>query len=142
VTPARTVILDDEAIQALVDVTHRKHRRTLASIEVVASRNLRKAGSVLLVVPTAVRVEAGWDRRSSGPTISLNRLRTDDAPLDRAAADRAAAIRNTLALSVADAHVGAVIMEATRPVAVITSDTGDIRRIADHLGTAVTAVSI
>lgn len=141
-TPARTVILDNEGIQALVDVTHPKHRRTLASIEVVASRNLRKAGSVLLVVPTAVRVEAGWDRRSSGPTVSLNRLRTDDAPLDRAAADRAAAIRNTLALSVADAHVGAVIMEATRPVAVITSDAGDIRRIADHLGTAVTAVSI
>lgn len=139
---ARTAVLDNEAIQALTDVRHRKHRHALAALEVVAAGNLRKAGSVRLVVPTAVRVEAGWDRRSSGPTVTLNRLRTDDAPLDRAAADRAAAVRSALDVSVADAHVGAVIQEAEGPVAVITSDAGDVRRIADHLGTAVTVVAI
>jgi predicted nucleic acid-binding protein len=142
VKPARTVVLDNEAIQAIADVTHGKHRRLLASIEVVASRNLRKAGSVRLVVPTAVRVEAGRDRRSSGPTVTLNRLRTDDAPLDTPAADRAAALRNALDLSVADSHVGAVIQEAQGPVAVVTSDGGDVRRIADHLGIAVNVVAI
>jgi hypothetical protein len=136
------VILDNEAIQAIVDVDHSKHRRMLASLEVVASRNLRQAGAVRLVVPTAVRVEAGWDRRSSGSTITLNRLRTDDAHLDTAAADRAAAVRNALDLSVADAHVGAVLQESRGPVAVITSDAGDIRRIAAHLGSAVNIVAI
>lgn len=141
-SPARTVILDNEAIQAIADVTHRKHRRILASIEVVASRNLRNAGSVRLVSPTAVRVEAGWDRRSSGPTVTLNRLRTDDAPLDSSSADRAATLRNALDLSVADAHVGAVIQQAEGPVAVITSDGGDVRRVADHLGTLVNVVAI
>lgn len=141
-TPARTVILDNEAIQALADVSHRKHRRMLASLEVVASRNLRRAGSVRLVAPTAVRVEAGWDRRSSGPTVNLARLRADDAPLDSAAADRAAAIRNALALSVADAHIGAVVQKAAGPIAVLTSDAGDIRRISDHLEIAVTVVVI
>jgi len=142
VSQARTAVLDNEAIQALTDVRHRKHRSALAALEVVAAGNLRKAGSVRLVVPTAVRVEAGWDRRSSGRTITLNRLRTDDAPLDRAAADRAAALRNALHLSVADAHIGAVVQEAEGPVAVITSDGADVRRIADHVGTAVNVVTI
>lgn len=140
--PARTVILDNEAIQALADVSHRKHRRTLAWVEVVASRNLRKAGSVHLVSPTAVRVEAGWDRRLSGTAATLNRLRTDDASLDRPAADRAAAIRNALDVSVADAHVGAVVQGASGPVAVITSDAPDVRRIAAYLGIPVNVVVI
>jgi predicted nucleic acid-binding protein len=142
VSQARTAVLDSEAIQALTDVRHGKHRRALAALEVVAAGNLRKAGSVRLVVPTAVRVEAGWDRRSSGPTVILNRLRMDDAPLDTRAADRAAAVRNVLHVSVADAHVGAVIQAAEGPVAVITSDGGDVRRIAGHLGTAVTVVTL
>ncbi len=123
--PARTVILDNEAILAIGDVDHRKHRRMLASLEVVASRNLRNAGAVRLVAPTAVRVEAGWDRRSPGRTVTLNRLRTEDAPLDSPAADRAAAVGSALALSVADAHIGAVLQESPGPVAVITSDAGD-----------------
>jgi hypothetical protein len=135
-------VLDNEAIQALTDVRHRKHRRALAALEVVAARNLRKAGSVRLVVPTAVRVEAGWDRGLSGPTVTLNRLRMNDVPLDTRAADRAAAVRNALDVSVADAHVGAVIQAAEGPVAVITSDGGDVRRIADHLGTVVNVVTI
>jgi len=142
VKPARTVILDNGAIQALADVTHRKHRRVLACVEVVASRNLRRAGSVRLVAPTAVCVEAGWDRRSSGTAVTVDRLRADDAPLDRPAADRAAAIRNALDLSVADAHLGAVAQGALGPVAVIASDTTELPRVAGHLGIAVNVIAI
>jgi hypothetical protein len=139
--PARTAVLDNEAVQALTSPHHPKHRRVLAAIEVVASRNLRGAGTMRLVVPTAVRVEAGWDRRRPGAAI-LNRLRIQDSPLDRESADRAAAIRTALDVSVADSHLGAVVDKALGPVAVLTSDGSDVRRIATHLGVAVNVVAL
>ncbi len=138
---ARTAVLDNEAIQALSDVCHRKHRRALAALEVVAARNLGKAGSVRLVVPTAVRVEAGWDRRRRDAGL-INRFPAEDAGLDSGSADRAAGIRIALDVSVADAHIGAVIEDARRPVAVLTSDAAGLRRIAAHLGVAVNAVVV
>lgn len=137
----RTAILDNEAVQALTDVGHRKHTRVLAALEVAAAANLRKAGSVRLVVPTAVRVEASWDRRRPGAA-AINRVRADDAPLDSAAADRASVLRTALELSVADAHLGAVVAEVSGPVTVLTSDRADIRRIATHLGVAVEVVAL
>ena len=138
---ARTVILDNEAVQALVDVTHGKHRRVLAAVEVTAARNLRQAASVRLVVPTAVRVEAGWDRRArrSG---AINRLRLDDSPLDRSAADTAAEVVSALGVSVADAHLGAVLSATPGPHAVMTSDQRDARRIAAHVGGTVNIVLV
>ncbi len=138
---ARTAVLDNEAIQALTDVRHRKHRRALAALEVVASANLRKAGSVRLVVPTAVRVEAGWDRRRAEAAV-IKRFRATDEVLGREVADRAASFRNALGVSVADAHLGAVVESAAGPVAVLTSDVADVRRIAAHLGVVVNVVAL
>ena len=140
-TQARTVVLDNEAVQALADPSHRKHRRVMAVVEAVAARNLRRTGSVRLVVPTAVRVEAGWNRQAAGAA-ALNRLRVDDHPLDAGAADRAADVRSSLAVSVADAHLAAVLAVAAGPHAVVTSDAGDLRRVAEHLGVAVHVVAV
>jgi hypothetical protein len=140
-TQARTVVLDNEAVQALADPAHRKHRRVLAAVEAAAARNLRRAGSVRLVVPTCVRVEAGWNRQAPRAA-TINRLRVHDVPLDSGAADRAASVRLALAVSVADAHVGAVLDATAGPHAVLTSDVDDLRRIAEHLGVELNIVNV
>ena len=129
----QTVIFDNEAVQALADVTRRKHRRLLAIVDAVAARNLRRAGSVGLIVPTAVRVEAGWDRHAPGAA-TVNRLRIQDAPLGTEAADGAARARVALASTVADAHIASTLETTSGPHAVLTGDPEDIRRIAQHLG--------
>ena len=59
------VVLDNEAVQALRDPGHPKHRHVASQAQVVASRK-RRAMAIQVVVPTAVRVEAGWDRASPG----------------------------------------------------------------------------
>lgn len=133
----RTVLLDNEAVQAMIDLTHRKHRSALAMIEATAARNLRRAGAHRVVVPTTVRVEAGWDRRGPGAA-AVNRLRVADDALDGDAADRAVRIRGRLDVSVADAHLGAVLAVTPTPVTVVTSDPDDVRRIAGHLDVEVT----
>ena len=136
---ARTVLLDNEAVQALLQPMHRKHRRALAFVEATAARNLRRAGTVRLVVPTTVRVEAGWDRRAAGAD-AINRLRVDDAPLGSRAADLAVPVRVDLGVSVTDAALAAAVATAPEPHAVITSDAQDLRAIADHVGTSTTVV--
>ncbi len=55
------VILDNEAFQALKDPAHRMHRQVVSHAQGVANRK-RRAAVIQVVVPTAVRVEAGWDR--------------------------------------------------------------------------------
>lgn len=140
-TPARTVVFDNEAVQALSNPAHSKHRRVLAIVEAVASKNLRRAGSVSLVVPTAVRVEAGWDRRVPRAA-AINRLRLHDIPLDTATADQAAAVRHELGVSVADAHLAAAVGETTGPHAVVTSDIGDMRRMAAALALDLRIVAV
>jgi hypothetical protein len=137
----RTVVLDHEAVQALVDVAHPKHRRVLAAVEATAARNLRRAGTVHLVVPTAVRVEAGWDRRA-GKSGAVNRLRAADSSLDQQAADRAADVVTALGVSVADAHLGSVLATTPGPHAVLTSEEADVRRISGHIGIPVTVVVV
>jgi hypothetical protein len=138
---ARTVVLDNEAVQALANPAHHKHRRVLAVVEAAASRNLRRAGAVRLVVPTCVRVEAGWNRQDHGVAV-INRLRIDDVTLDTLAADEAAGIRSSLGVSVVDAHLGAVLGATAGPHAVLTSDTGDLQRIAKHLGARPTVLTV
>lgn len=140
-TQARTVVFDNEAVQALSNVAHGKHRRVLAVVEAVAAKNMRKAGSVRLVVPAAVRVEAGWDRRMPRAA-AINRLRMDDLPLDTVAADRAAAVRTQLGVSVANAHLAASVGQTTSPHAVVTSDVGDMRRMAAALGVDLRIVPV
>jgi hypothetical protein len=139
VTGAPTrLVLDNEAVQALRDVAHRKHRRALAFVEAIVSRG---RGGAVPVVPAAVRVEAAWDRRTPGAAV-INRLRIDDAVLDGPAADRAAALVAALRISVADAYLGTVVAAQPAPCAVLTSDVDDVRRIAAHLDVPVTIVGL
>jgi hypothetical protein len=135
--PAR-LVLDNEAVQALRDPAHRKHRRALAFVEVIVSGG---RGGAAPVVPTAVRVEAAWDRRVAGAA-AINRLRVTDAPLDRAGADRAAALVAALRISVADAHIGAVVATMPGSCAVLTSDVDDVGRIVRHLDVPVRVVAL
>jgi predicted nucleic acid-binding protein len=133
------VILDNEAIQALASPSHRKHRHALAYVQVIASRKQR-AIDIQTVVPTTVRVEAGWDRASRAGAF-LNRLRITDSPLDPAAANTAAAIRARSGVSVADAHIGAVIGSAQAArITVVTSDPADMRRIAGDKSVTIAAI--
>jgi predicted nucleic acid-binding protein len=125
----RLVVLDNEAVQALQDPAHPKHRQVVSHAQVVASRK-RRAVAIDVTVPTAVRVEAGWDRTSPAWAFP-NRLRIADIPLASASASTAAAIRSRTGVSVADAHLGAVIQSAPAgPVTVVTSDPADMRLVA------------
>lgn len=125
----RTIILDNEAVQALASPTHPKHRTVLAHLEGAASRR-RRGRVVEVVVPTAVRVEAGWDR--TDPTAAfLNRFGVRDLHLDVHAANTAAGLVSSgVATSVADAHIGAVAHNAsTDDIVVLSSDPDDITAV-------------
>ena len=123
------VVLDCEASRALRDPGHPKHRRVVSHVQVAASRK-RRAVAIQMVVPTAVRVEAGWDRTSPA-WVFPNRLRIADSPLDTASANAAADIRDRTGVSVADSHMGTVIQSAPHDqITVVTSDPGDMRLVA------------
>ena len=133
------VVLDCEAVQALRDPGHSKHRRVVSHAQVVASRK-RRAVAIQLVVPTAVRVEAGWDRTSPAWVLP-NRLRIADSLLDTVSANAAAGIRDRTGVSVADSHIGAVIQSAPEgQVTVVTSDPGDMRRVAGDRNITVATI--
>jgi predicted nucleic acid-binding protein len=135
----RLVVLDNEAVQALARPRHPKHRRVLGHMEAVERRK-RRAASISLVVPAAVRVEAGWDRTSSQWAF-LNRLRIMDVPLDAAHANTAAAIHEQAQVSVADAHIGATVQSAPgADIAVLTSDPRDIRIVAGDRPVTIVAI--
>ena len=133
------VVLDCEAVQALRDPGHAKHRRVVSQAQVVANRKGR-AVAIQLVVPTAVRVEAGWDRTSPA-WVFPNRLRIADSPLDTASASTGAGIRDRTGVSVADSHIGAVIQSAPHSqITVVTSDPGDMRLVAGDKNITVAAI--
>lgn len=135
----RLVVLDNEAVQALAGPRHPKHKRVLGHMEAVERRK-RQAAAISLVVPAAVRVEAGWDR-TAPQWAFLNRLRVADVPLDSVHANAAAAIHDEAQVSVADAHVGATVrVAANADVTVITSDPTDIRRVAGDRQVTVVAI--
>jgi predicted nucleic acid-binding protein len=135
----RLVVVDNEAVQALANPHHPKHQRALGYVEVVERRK-RHAAAISLLAPTAVRVEAGWDR-TSPQWAFLNRLRIVDVPLDAVCANKAAEIRERTQVSVADAHIGATVQSAPdADITVVTSDPEDIRRVAG--GRLVTVVAI
>lgn len=129
-----TTVLDNEAVQALLDPRHAKHRVALSFVE-------RTIAQTRLVVPTSVRVEAGWDRTVPRAAVT-NRLEAEDHALDATTANTAARLRSALGVSVADAHLGAVVSVSDGPVAVITSDTADVATMATFTGTPVTIVRI
>ena len=133
------VIFDNEAVQALGDERHPKHKRVLAYVQVIATRRQR-AMSIRALVPTSVRVEAGWDRTSAGWAF-VNRLRVADVALDSAHANIAAAIRSSCDVSVADAHIGAAVeTHRTDRISIVTSDPDDMRRVS--AGAAFTIIAI
>ena len=135
----RLIVLDNEACQALADPAHRKHQKVVSLAQVVAGRKQR-AAAIEVVVPTAVRVEAGWDRTSAAWAFP-NRLRIADIPLDSANANIAAAIRGRAGVSVTDAHLGAVMRTAPAgDVTVVTSDPGDMRRVAGDRVVSIAAI--
>ena len=134
-----TVILDNEAVQALSSASHPKHRRALSYVQVVAARKRTGRRAIRIVVPTAVRVEAGWDR-SDPRAAFLNLLGVSDAPLDRESANRAAAIASEHHASVANAHIGAttqLMPDDGRPVTIVSSDPGDLRIVAGPAPVAI-----
>ena len=125
----RTVLLDNEAVKAFADANHPKHRTVVAHLQGVTSRR-RKGTPSRAMVATAVRVEAGWDRSEPG-SAAINRYRVQDAPLDASSANVAAALVNRAGVSVADAHIGAVIRSLVGDeVVVLTSDPDDIVRVS------------
>lgn len=125
----RALILDNEAIQALRQPAHDQHRAVVAHLAGVMARR-RKGAAVMGIVPTAVRVEAGWDR-SDPRAAAINRFRVLDHTLDRGVANSAAGILRRTGVSVADAHLGAVIQTMTDDdVVVLTSDPDDMVRVA------------
>ena len=125
------MLLDNEAVQALGVVEHPKHRTVLSHVQVVTQRK-RRAFQVNIVVPTTVRVEAGWDRTAASWAFP-NRLRIEDAALDASQANTAASIRDDTGVSVADAHLGAVIRSTpAEHITVVTSDPSDARIVAGN----------
>jgi hypothetical protein len=126
----RAVVLDNEAVHALRDEGHREHRRVVAHLVGVVQRR-RRGAELSAVVPTAVRVEAGWDRTEPAAA-AMNRFRIVDHALDGYAADVAAAMRGgSTGVSVADVHLGAAVRALPHDeVVVLTSDPGDVERIA------------
>ncbi|MGQ0623967.1 MAG: hypothetical protein ACT4PP_04825 [Sporichthyaceae bacterium] len=136
-----TVLLDNEAVGALLSTSHAKHRRALALVEAVAYRNARRPATTVLSVPTAVRVEACWDR-SDPSAAPINRLKVTDVELTSEVTNRAARLRAVLGLSVADAHLGAALETTGGPHTVITSDVEDVTRLCAHLEIAVTTIRL
>lgn len=139
-TPPRTVVLDNEAVQALRTADHPKHAQVVAQVQVVAQRK-RKAIPLDVLVPTAVRVEAGWDRRAPAAAL-INHLRIRDAPLEPASADVAADLLARLHVSVADAHIGATVHTAADrgPVTIVTSDPGDMAAVVDPVPATIVTI--
>lgn len=135
----RAVVLDNEAVQALARHDHDKHQAVLAHLAGVVTRRRRGAG-VVAVVPTAVRVEAGWDRSDPGAA-AINRFRVLDVALDTDLANRAAGIVTRTGVSVADAHLGAVARTSTASdVVVLTSDPRDVGRACEPRNVTVVRI--
>ncbi len=136
---SRIVLLDNEAVQALADPGHPKHRRVLSHVQVVAQRK-RRLSEITVAVPTAVRVEAGWDRTMATWSFA-NRLRIRDEALDARQANAAAGLRNSAGVSVADAHLGAVIQSAaSAQITVVTSDRSDVQTVAGTKAVIIVAI--
>lgn len=125
----RTIVLDNEALQALADVSHAKHGTVVAHLQGAVDRR-RRGLTVDAAVPTSVRVEAGWDRSRPGAA-ALNRFRVRDRELDAASANVAATmVSSGVVTSVADAHVGATVLGlAADDIVVLTSDPKDMAAV-------------
>lgn len=133
-----TVVLDNEAVQALADVDHPKHGAVLAVLEVTNQRRSRKE-RVAVIVPTAVRVEGGWDRTDPAAAEANRISRAVDVTLDTDGANRCVALRRLVPeASVVDVTVAdAAATAPLQPAAIVTSDAGDFTRLAGRVDAAV-----
>ncbi len=136
----RHLVLDNEAAHALS--SSRAHDRRRASVIAAIM-----AANGKVVVPTAVRVEAGWRRRDPAAA-GANRLVSDDVPLEGADADRAVQLRRLVATaSVVDATVAVAAqwIAADVPCAIVeilTSDVADISALAAHVEVRIAVVPL
>lgn len=123
------LILDNEAVQALVTRHHPKFEIVVAHLESHARRGGQRQLPDAVWVPTTVRVEAGWDRTDPS-TAHANRLNLRDRPLDSDRANAAARLVQLHGVSPADAHIGAMVETlGDEVVIVLTSDPKDIARV-------------
>lgn len=136
----RHLVLDNEAAQALA--SGRPHdRRRAAVVTAIMAAN----GTV--VVPTAVRVEAGWRRRDPAAA-GANRLVSNDVPLGGVDADRAVQLRRLVPnASVVDATVIVVAERIATDttcavVEILTSDVPDISALSAHIEARIAVVSL
>ena len=89
----------------------------------------------------AIRWRREPERLRQAAAEIANRLRIADVPLDAARASTAAAIRSRAGVSVADAHLGAVIQAAPAgQITVVTSDPGDMRLVAGDRDITIAAI--
>ena len=126
------VILDNEAVQAILQPHHPKFRSVAARVEAARWRSANHT-QVSLHVPATVQVEAGWDR-TSPRAARLNRYPITINPLDASTADAAARIVAEYSVTPANAHIGVLCQKhATGNIRVIvlTSDPEDIVRVTD-----------
>lgn len=126
------VILDNEAVQAILQPHHPKFRAVASRLEAARWRSANHT-RVTLHVPATVQVEAGWDRTSPG-SVQINRYPVTISALDSPSADAAARIVAEHSVTPADAHIGVLCQKyATQHtrVIVLTSDPEDILRVAD-----------
>lgn len=136
------MILDNEVVQALADPTHRKHRAVLAYLEVRNQRQRRRRVTSQVLVPVAVRIEAGWDRTAT-TAADINRLSAAvDVDLRPAGADRAAQLKQAAGVSVVDATVGEAAESAEDPAVILTSDVDDMTRLTAIVDGDVRVVGI
>lgn len=131
-TPAATMILDSEVVTVLADAGHRKHRALLAYLEGMAQRRSRDPSRRVLV-PVAVRIEAGWNRTDRRAAL-INRVSgARDVPLTGEAANTAERLRAVTGVSVVDATVGEAAQAAPKPVVILSSDVADMRKLAQRM---------
>lgn len=124
----RSIVLDNEAVQALTDARSPKHRAVVAHLAGAVARR-RRGRVVEAVVPTAVRVEAAWDRTAPSAA-AINRFPVGDHVLDSPSADVAAQVQSATSTGVADAHIGATVRSLpSTDVVVLTSDPADIAAV-------------
>jgi len=126
-------VLDNEALQALADRHHPKHRGMLEKIAAVTYES-RRGVSVRVVTPTAVRVEALVSRQAAG-TATLGRFQVQDVPLDGARADRCVTLAAAATATVVDTTVAeaAESQAGTRRVSIYTADVADLTRLVGHV---------
>lgn len=126
------LVLENEAVDALRDAHHPKHRNVVSHLQAVVGRR-RRGDLAVVVVPCAVRAEAGWDRSTPGAA-AINRYRVAEVPLDTPRTDLAAQIISGHQVSVADAHLGASVRYAGwDDAAVLSSNPADMHCVCTPL---------